>query len=530
MTRLVLFLLVLLALALGLSYVADLDGSVAVTALGNRYEIDNLATALVAVLALSLALTVLWNLVRTALRLPTLMSIASRSRRKQKGYQALSRGMIAVGTGDQRLAAKQAAEAERLLGREPMTLLLAAQSAQLSGDHGKAEKAFQSMLDEPSMQVVGLRGLHMEAQRRNDPQAAGFFATEALKLAPAASWAQETALAQACANRDWLGAMNLVEQAASRKLIDKSEARRQRASLLTADAVDRFAHAPATALRSAQEATKLAPSLPPAAVLLGRHASGRGDYGRASKILEASFIALPHPDTAEAYLDVRPGDSALDRLKRARQLLKLSPKSIEARLILAKAALDAREFAAARETLEPLVLERPTARACTLMALLEEAEGQRMGLARSWLSRAARAERDAAWVADGHVSDVWLPITPRGIVGGYVWKTPPQAERTLLIDEIRENRQAVDADVSLAASSVIDVTPPPAEPPVKSSAPASSKAAEPMMAAKSEMIATATATPVGTREHPADFVLPPPPDVPSEAAESKPRKGWRLFG
>jgi HemY protein len=526
MIRLVVFLLILLALALGLSYVADLDGSVAITALGNRYEIDNLATALVALLALSLVLTIVWNLVRMALRLPTIMSIASRSRRRQKGYQALSRGMIAVGTGDARLATKQAAEAQRLLGTEPMTLMLAAQSAQLAGDRTNAEKAFKAMLDERDMQVVGLRGLHMEAQRRNDGASAGFFAAEALKLAPGATWAHETALMSACGNRDWLGALALVEQAASRKLIDKSDMRRQRAALLTADAIDRMAHEPENALRSAQEAIKLDPALPPAAVLLGRHATGRGDYGRASKILESSFAALPHPDTAEAYLDVRPGDSALDRLKRARQLLKLMPKSDEARLIVAKAALDAREFAAARETLEPLVLERPTARACTLMAMLEESEGQRMGLARSWLSRAARAERDSAWVADGHVSDVWLPITPRGVVGGYVWRRPPQAERTLLIDEIRENRLALEA----AEAEVVAVTAPVIEAPVVE-VPAGKPTEKPE---SKPQIVTAMGTPVtppvGTREHPADFVLPPPPDVPVETTEAKPRKGWRLFG
>jgi HemY protein len=442
MIRVFIFLALLLAAALGLAWLADRPGTVALNWQNRIYEVD-IITAVLAISVLALALSVGWSLLRTFVRLPGIMSAAGRNRRKARGYQAVARGMVAVSAGDARLAQRQANDAERLLGREPLTLLLAAQSAQLAGDSDKAEKAFGSMLEDADTKIVGLRGLHMEAQRNGQADAARFYAEEAYKLSPGSEWASAAVLSQRCAERDWLGAMALVEQAASRRILTKEAARKQRAVLLTADALDRAGVDVEGAYRAAQEAVRLDPALPPASALLGRRMSERGEYGKASKVLEAAWSAEPHPDVAEAYLDVRLGDSALDRLKRARTLLRLTPAHPESRLTMARAALDAREFAVARENLETLVLEAPTVRACVLMAELEEQDGGNLGLVREWLARASRAQRDKAWVAEGKVSETWLPVSPSGKVGGYTWTTPPQAAGSLLLEEMAHRPAAI---------------------------------------------------------------------------------------
>ncbi len=470
MIRVVIFLAFILAVALGVAWIADRPGQVVITWLGRTVELDIL-TAIIALLVATIALMVTWSLIRLVLRLPSMIAFANRTRRRQKGFEAVARGMVAVSAGDARTAQKQSAEAQRLLGREPLTMLLAAQSAQLAGDGGRAEKAFTAMLEHKDTRLVGLRGLHIEANRKGDGEAATFYAAEAYKLAPSADWASEAALAQRCRERDWLGAMALVEQAVSRRLIDKETGRRQRAVLLTADALDRGPGQPDAALRAAQEAVKLAPALAPAAAYLGRRLSDKGDYRGASKVLENAWKQQPHPEVAEAYLDVRLGDAALDRLKRAKVLQRLQPRDPESRLVVARAAIDARDFRQARENLETLVLESPTVRACLLMAELEEAESGDMGRVREWLARASRAPRDKAWVADGRVSETWAPVSPAGKLDGYAWEVPPQAPHGLLIDEIRSAPPAAPVvaepapmpppiDVGLPEPKAPDVRPP----------------------------------------------------------------------
>ena len=480
MIRVVFFLGLVLAVALGVAWIADRPGQVVITWLGRTVELDIL-TAIIAFLVATIALTVAWGLLRLFLRLPSIIAIASRSRRRQKGFEAVARGMVAVSAGDARIALRQASEAQRLLGREPLTMLLAAQSAQLAGDGSKAEKAFTAMLEHKDTRIVGLRGLHIEASRKGDGDAANFYAAEAYKLAPAAEWASEAALAQRCRDRDWLGAMALVEQAASRRLIDKETARRQRAVLMTADALDRGPREPDAAMRAAQEAVKLAPALAPAAAYLGRRLSEKGDYRGASKVLETAWRQQPHPDLAEAYLDVRLGDAAQDRLKRAKTLQRLVPRDPESRLIVARAALDARDFRQARENLETLLLETPTVRSCLLMAELEEAEHGDMGRVREWLARASRAPRDKAWVGDGRVSDTWAPVSPSGKLDGYAWEVPPQAAHGLLIEEMRSEPPSAPAIVESPMSEPIDVglPPPKVEPKPVDAKPVEPKAPEP---------------------------------------------------
>jgi HemY protein len=311
-------------------------------------------------------------------------------------------------------------------GDEPLTLLLEAQAAQLSGDRGRAEAAFKTMLDKPETRVLGLRGLFVEAKRRGDMAAARAFADDAVRRSPSLAWANDALLDFHTSAGDWQAARTAVERRAALRLADKADARRQRAVLLAAEALEARGGEPEKALAAALEATKLAPGLTPAAALAGRMLAERGDVRKAVKLLEAAWKEVSHPDLAAAYLDVRPGDSAQDRLARAVTLAKLRPSDPEGVLALAGAAIHARDFQKARETLKPLLAGGASVRACLLMAELEEAEHGAAGRVREWLSRATRAPRDAAWVADGLVSDIWMPVSPiSGRLDAFVWTVPP---------------------------------------------------------------------------------------------------------
>ena len=192
---------------------------------------------------------------------------------------------------------------------------------------------------------------------------------------------------------------------------------------------------------------------------VARRLSAKGDYSKASRVIETAWKLLPHPDLAEAYLAVRHGDSSHDKLKRARHLAKFMPTSRESRLLIAKAALDAREFSLARQELEILVLEQPTARVCRLMAELEENESGNAGMMRKWLSRASIAPRDPAWVADGYVSENWGPVSPvSGRIDAFVWTTPPQSLESQVRASIDADRFAPPVE---APATVLTVEPAP---------------------------------------------------------------------
>ena len=425
MIRFLIFLLVLAGFTFGLTWVMDRPGAISLTWQGYHIE-TSILIGIVAVLVLAIVIGLVWTLFRFIFRIPSLLSFASQVRRRNKGLSALSRGMIAAGAGDARTAQRSADEALRHLPSEPLALLLQAQAAQLGGNREAASQAFTKMLDKPETRLLGLRGLHIEAKRRGDDIVAHDLAREAHLLAPV-PWAGQAVLEHKTARGDWQGALATVDANIAARSLDRRTATRQRAVLQTAIAQEKTTSDPDTALQLARDALKAAPDLVPAAVVAGRLLARRGDLRKASRVVEAAWVRQPHPELAQVYLDMRPGDSTADRLARAKVLSRLKPDDIESRLTLARAALDTRDFTLARATLRPLIEgeARPTARTCLLMAQLEETEQGATGPVREWLARASRAPRDKAWVCEGAVSDTWAPVSPvNGQIDAFHWRTP----------------------------------------------------------------------------------------------------------
>lgn len=420
MIRVVLFLVAVAIVAAGFVWFADRPGDVAITWMGYRVE-TSLMVAALAIAALMAVAMFVWSILRGIARSPEQVSLFFRHRRAMKSYLAISHGLIAIGAGDLKLARRSADEAARLSPGDPLALLLAAQSAQMAGDRAAAERAFREMTRHEQTKLLGLRGLYIEAQRRNDGHAARRVAEEAAKVAPGLTWAGQAVLDDRCAAGDWSGALTALDH--MKGGLDKADYRRKRAVLLTAraqalDEIDRDASRAAVL-----EAVKLAPDLVPAAALAGRRLAESGDHRKARKILEAAWNVSPHPDVAEAYANLRLGDSARERLTRMQKLAAMVPGQLEGALAVARAALDAREFAVARAALAPH-LPAPTRRVATLMAEIEETEHGDEGRVREWMSRAMRASGDPVWTADGVVSDRWLPVTPNGRLNGFAWRVP----------------------------------------------------------------------------------------------------------
>ena len=423
MIRVVVFLGLVCLVALGMVWLADRPGEVAITWLGWRIE-SSVLVLLAAVALLAALFLLLFAFARGLWRSPRRVARTLREQRERKGRLAITRGLVAVGVGDRASARRFAQQARRLGSDEPLVRLLEAQAAQLAGDRAGAETAFREMAQHADTRLLGLRGLYVEAQRREDFGAARHFAEAAAKTAPGLPWAGQAVLEFRCRAADWEGALEILDAHLRNGLIDKATHRRHTAVLTTARALAAEATDPGVAKTLALEATRLAPDLVPAAALAGRLLADAGETRKARKILEAAWRVNPHPDLAETYAHLRIGDSARDRLARVETLARQADGHVESALAVARAALDAREFAVAREALAPLLAE-PTQRVAMLMAELEELEHGDVGRARQWMARAMRAARDPAWTADGVVSEHWLPVSPvTGRIDAFEWKVP----------------------------------------------------------------------------------------------------------
>ncbi|MET0407866.1 MAG: heme biosynthesis HemY N-terminal domain-containing protein [Hyphomicrobium sp.] len=424
MVRLVVYLLAVALTASGLAWLADRPGTLQIVWQG--YDIEtSLFRAVVILSAVIASLVFLWSLFRALWNSPAAIGNRLARQRERKGLHALSGGLIAIGSGDSALASRYAMQARKTLPHEPLTHLLRAQSAELAGDRAAARRIYEAMLSSPETEVLGLRGLFLEAQREGAGEAARHFASRALKANPKLGWSSTALFEEECKQKDWSAALTTLEHAKKTGHVAKATHDRKRAVLLAAKAIQAEDDAPDKALAWALEAHALAPDLVPAAVLAGRILASRGNTSKAAKVLHKTWSKSPHPDLAAVYAHARIGDSTRDRLDRVRQLAALNPHSIESPIAVATTASEARMYDDARRALEPLLADRLTQRVALLMARIEAGENGERGRVREWLARAMNAARDPVWMADGVISGHWEPTSPvDGRLDAFQWRVP----------------------------------------------------------------------------------------------------------
>jgi HemY protein len=538
MIRVALFFIAVALAALGVAWFADRPGEVAIVWNGWRVETSVMVGA-IAIIVLVAALILVWSALRGVIAGPRRLRDYWQRRRGAQGYAAISRGLIAIGAGDVRAAQKYTNDAQRLAPSEPLTLLLGAQTAQLAGDRAAAEKTFRAMAGRADTKLLGLRGLFVEAQRRADGNAAKLYAEEAAQSAPSLPWAGQAVLQLRSAAGDWAGALDMLDRNRKTAAADKADYRRKRAVLLTARALSLEHSDRDNAKIFALEAVKLAPDFVPAAALAGRFLAEAGELRKASRVIRTAWKVNPHPDLASAYIHIRFGDTARERLSRAQELAAEQPGHGESALAVARAALDAREFKIARDALAPL-MERPTRRVALLMAEIERTEHGDEGRAREWMARALNAPRDPAWIADGIVSEQWLPMSPvSGRLDAFEWTAPMAVLEGPRVQDIPEPPPAaIEPEMPMRETPAarLDAGKPAAvEPEMKKEEPPQEPSIEPVVPRRSYRDGAFAPPPPAPA---ADIVIPvvPAPDDPGPEPEPDPEpqrdvpvSGWRAL-
>ena len=166
MIRIVAFLLVVLALAAGLHWLADRPGTIVVEWQGYVAETSVFRAFVILVLAMGIAHAWRGRLCagcgRARRRSAASSTGGGRSAGSTRSPAASSPSAPATARSPSATPARRA----RRCRNEPLTHLLRAQTAQLTGDRATARRIFEAMLASPDTEQLGLRGLFLEASAR----------------------------------------------------------------------------------------------------------------------------------------------------------------------------------------------------------------------------------------------------------------------------------------------------------------------------------------------------------------------------
>lgn len=467
MLRLFLFLLIVVVAAAAAlaAWLIQHPIDVIISAGTRTYQLP--LAAWVSMIALLVAgLFLLTGIVNAVLRTPRRMHEKRMNERRERGLNALSRGMVAVAAGDAKTAQRLAKDAEHLLPDPPLTLLLSAQAAQLSGDEPGAQSRFTAMLAHPETEFLGLRGLFAQAMRRGDKMVALAHLQRADNLRPGTPWVVNALFDLHAKEHRWAEAQDAVSAIERAKLIDGNVARRRRAVLIAAEAEEIAPRDAARALSLAEEALKLSPGLTPAAVLASRLTGADGRTWRAQAIIETAWAQAPHPDLAQVYAGLKSDETPRAKAERMLGLAERNKDNIESQILSAQQWLLLKDYAQARAALGALPQTVPSARIAALMAEISQGQGHPHET-RFWLERAVRAPREPQWSCDNchSPSPRWVPVcTTCGAFDTLAWRVrsetlrgeavplpppapPPAAEPRFPPPSLRENAPHAAAPV-----------------------------------------------------------------------------------
>ena len=435
--KVVLFVAIIAGLTFGAGMLSDTGGGMRVAVAGYEFSLGPLQ-ALIAALLLVVAIWLVMKLVGLVVAVlrflsgdETAISRYFDRNRERKGYQALAEGMIALASGEARVALSRARRAEKYLAAPALTSLLTAQAAELAGDGKAASEAYKALLGDDKTRFVGVRGLMLQKIAEGDSDTALKLAEKAFALKPRHAETQDILLRLQAGHADWKGARATLGAKLKAGTLPRDVFRRRNAVLALQEARAVIDEASSIEAREAAiEANRLSPDLIPAAALAARGYIAKGEAKYATRVLKKAWAAQPHPDLAAAFAEIVPDETASARLKRFKLLTSIQPDHPETRMLLAELDLAAEDFPAARRALGDLATTHPTVRGLTIMAAIERGEGADDAVVRGWLARALTAPRGPQWCCDKcqAIHAQWGPVCDN--CGGFdtlSWREPTEA-------------------------------------------------------------------------------------------------------
>ena len=438
LTKILMFMVALTAITFGASFLMEAQGGVTIEYGGIELNLKPLQ----ATLLMFFLLICVWFLLKLMGLLiavahfingdETALSRYFDRNRERRGFEALSGGLMALASGDDREAMVGARKAGRLLNRPDLTNLVLAQAAVASGDKKTATATYKILLQDPKTRFVGIHGLLKQKLQEEDFEMALNLAIRAFALKPKHLETQDALLKLQARQEDWAGVRKTLNAKLKHGSLPRDVHRRRDGVFALSQA--RELHAAGQLDDShakAVEANKLTPGLVPAATLTAQGYMKKNKPKLASKILCAAWSIEPHPELASAFAAIVSNETPAERLVRFLALTKIVPSHPETKMLLAELNIAAEKFDQARLEMGDLASADSTMRSLTIMAAIERGGGGGDQSVREILTEAISAQRDPQWVCEncGNISHEWEPVCVNcETIDSVSWKRPPASE------------------------------------------------------------------------------------------------------
>ena len=381
---------------------------------------------------LSLCVYILIKALRSLFLIPRKIVARHEETRHQKGFSALTRGLVAVAAGDSKKASLYAKRAQSMLPNNQigLQLLLEAQAAKMRGEDGLAQNRFEALMSDKDAAFLGIRGLLKSAIDNNNHLLALDYAEKAAKLHPEQTWVLQTLYYLQVQNKLWGDVLETGKKALKISALerDKVESDQIAIHLMRYDYEVKQGN-PSKALNDLKKAYKIDSSFAPTIVRYVGYHLAQKKKRQAINLIKKSWKESPHTDIALLWESLAPKGNQSKVLAWYHQLIDLNSDSVESYIVHARASIDLELWGEAKSSLVNAERIKPSARIYHLLAIVEQNSTHNDNAIHELMEKASDAMPDKAWVCSqtGIIYEEWTPIAaPHGSFNTVVWQYPGQ--------------------------------------------------------------------------------------------------------
>jgi HemY protein len=391
-----------------------------------------LGAGLLVLAVLVLTSLLVYRVLRSIVDFPIFLKRRSDEATRKKGFQALTRGFVAIAAGNAKDANNYARQTKRLLtGETGLPLLLEAQAARLRGDEGKARLIFTELLKDKDAAFFGVRGLLKSALDAQDYETALDHARRALALNPKQPWILRMVYELELHTRRWKAAQATAKKIVRYKAMDPAQVKSNEIAILLHRARQSELNGEKNdALNYIRKAYKLDKFFIPTVLAELKHVMEQGKTRKAKSILQKAWKHSPHPDLLPYWEELAPQNTKRDPMKKLKyyeKILALKPESVEGQLAVARAAIDQSLWGEAKAYLAAAEKIYPVADIYRLRAEIEKRTTKNEEVVHNYLEKASEAPAGKVWYCKktGHIYDRWSAVAePHGTFNTIEWGYP----------------------------------------------------------------------------------------------------------
>ena len=343
----------------------------------------------------------------------------------KKGHNSFVQGMVALANKDFNKVIAEAKNANKYLKDKSLSLLLTSETLKIEKKFDQLNLVYEEMLNEPNMNLLGLRGLMEQNLRAQDYHHAFIYGEKLFYLNPKIEKLYETLINIIGKTNNWQKMIYLSEQSLKYKIIDKKTYIENKSIAYFEIAKIKHKSFEQESIELMEKALKLKEDFAPFVSFYIQLLINNNKLNKAKKVLKKAWTAFSHPHLKQ-HMEELAKALKISYLELVKYIVANTKDNYETQILLAESYLDNQSWDNARLQIKSLLSHKPTREVCLLMSKIEEGYSGDSHKINAWISRSNLGKLSKVWVC--HISGIsqakWTSVSKSGYFNSLEWKYP----------------------------------------------------------------------------------------------------------